>query len=47
MTTGVFSKYSERLLYKGLVRSSERGTIELTLPCFGNLAKEYVQWETE
>jgi hypothetical protein len=47
MTTGVFSKYRERLLYKGLVRSSERGTIELTLPRFGNLAKEYVQWETE
>jgi hypothetical protein len=47
MTTGVFSKYRERLLYKGLVRSSERGTIELTLPRFGNLAKEYAQWENE
>jgi phage host-nuclease inhibitor protein Gam len=45
MTSGTFSKYRERLLCKGLIRSSERGTVELVLPRFGNLAKEYVQWE--
>jgi hypothetical protein len=45
MTSGTFSKYRERLLYKGLIRSSERGTVELALPRFGDLAKEYVQWE--
>jgi hypothetical protein len=45
MTSGTFSKYRERLLYKGLIRSSERGTVELALPFFGELAKEYVQWE--
>jgi hypothetical protein len=45
MTSGTFSKYRERLLYKGLIRSTERGTVELALPRFGDLAKEYVQWE--
>jgi hypothetical protein len=45
MTSGTFSKYRERLLYKGLVYSSERGTVELALPRFGELAKEYVQWD--
>jgi hypothetical protein len=47
MTSGTFSKYRERLLYKGLIYSSERGAIELALPRFENLAKEYAQWETE
>jgi hypothetical protein len=45
MTSGTFSKYRERLLCKGLIRSPERGTVELVLPRFGDLAKEYVQWE--
>jgi hypothetical protein len=45
MTSGTFSKYRERLIYKGLIRSLERGTVELALPCFGDIAKDYAQWE--
>jgi AAA+ ATPase superfamily predicted ATPase len=47
MTSGTFSKYRERLMYKGLIRSPERGMVELTLPRFGDLAKEYAQWNED
>jgi hypothetical protein len=47
MTSGTFSKYRERLMYKGLIRSPERGVVELSLPRFGDLAKEYAQWSED
>ena len=47
MTSSVFSKYREKLLNRGLLASKEYGTLELTLPRFGLLAKRYLAYEEE
>lgn len=47
MTPPVFSKYRERLLNRGLLISTEYGTLELTLPRFGRFAQIYLAFEAE
>lgn len=42
ITTQVFSKYRERLINKGLIRTAGHGYVELTLPRFGEICKLYV-----
>ena len=47
MTSPVFSKYRERLLNKGILTTTEYGSLELTLPRFGIFAKLYLAYEAE
>ena len=47
MSSPVFSKYRERFLNRGILISTEYGSLELTLPRFGNFAKTYLAYEVE
>ena len=41
MTSGSFSQYRDRLINRGIIRDVRHGYIELTLPRFSVIAKEY------
>jgi hypothetical protein len=45
MSSSSFSKYRDRLINRGVIKSVERGKIELTLPFFGELIKSYAEWD--
>ena len=45
MTSPVFSKYRERLLNRGILLSTEYGSLELSLPRFGKIAKIFLTYE--
>ncbi|WP_407398488.1 ATP-binding protein [Treponema sp.] len=47
MQSNNFSKYRERLINKGLVKSPAHGILEFTLPRFDILAKSYIAFEKE
>ncbi len=36
-----FSKYRERLIYKGIIKSTQHGEVELLLPRFSSVAGVY------
>ncbi len=45
MSSSSFSKYRDRLINRGVIKSVERGKIELTLPFFDELIKSYAEWD--
>lgn len=44
MNSSKFSVYRDRLIKKGLIRSSSKGYVELTLPGFGRFVERIVQY---
>ncbi|MBR1638510.1 MAG: hypothetical protein IJ688_03895 [Treponema sp.] len=41
MTSATFSKYRERLLNRGIIRSPQHGYVEIILPRFNEVIKYY------
>lgn len=41
MTSGVFSRYRDRLIKKGVIASTRHGYVELVLPRFSRIAALY------